>query len=466
MSSTQPQIKIKFFTKDPLETLQVPDTALFVPTLLKRYGLSEIVNQLIQDQQNKIEKLEYKIIPFDFLIDSQILTTSIDEYLVDNGLSTEVILNLEYKKSVLPPIYLNSLNNNDWVSSISLNKDKILIGSYDGIIKIYNSSQNKFEKKFFSNHLNSIKDVKWITNSRVISCGNDNQLRLFKLKNNNSTEDIQNDDNSDSDDPDNSEIKTLAILEGHKYPVVKLAVNTGSNKILSASYDNTIGIWSTNLNEMTSIDFNSDSISNNLSSTSSKKRRKLFVKDEFVRRKSPLSLLEDHKQPVEDIIFDANDSSVAYSVSQDHTLKTWDLFTSRCVDTKKTSFSLLSLLQLRNSGALISGSSARHIIVIDPRASSSSKNTTIQSQLVGHKNFVVSLSQDPSNEHIFASASHDSTVKLWDIRSNNCLFTIKRNSELPTNSNKVLGLDWNSEIGIVSGGQDKKIQINKSVQVN
>lgn len=458
------KVKIRFFTKDA-EAVAVPNAALFVPTSLKRYGLSEIVNELIKDINEDIsEDGEYKQIPFDFLIDSKLLRTSIDEYLLVNGLSKENELNLEYKKSVLPPVYLNSINNNDWISSINLNEERILIGSYDGIVKIFNNKLNKFEKIFNSNHLNSIKDVKWVTKSRIVSCSNDNQLRLFKVKNlhNNIDNNIDNEDDSDDEEVlDNKDIKTLAILEGHKYPVVKLAVNNSAKKILSASYDHSIGIWSTQLNEMTSINFNSDLASNNLSSTSSKKRRKLFIKDEFISRKAPLSLLESHKQPVEDVIFDNSDTSIAYSVSQDHTLKTWDLFTSRCIDTKKTNYSLLSVLQLQGSNVLVSGSSARHVVIIDPRVSSS--GNIIQSQLIGHKNFVVSLAQDPQNENIFASGSHDSTVKLWDIRANNCLFSIKRESKLPSSQNKVFDLDWNNEIGIASAGQDKKIQINKNV---
>ena len=50
MSSTgenKNQIKIKFFTNEEDESLQVADTPLYVPVTLKRFGLSEVVNHLL-----------------------------------------------------------------------------------------------------------------------------------------------------------------------------------------------------------------------------------------------------------------------------------------------------------------------------------------------------------------------------------------------------------------------------------
>ena len=97
------QVKIKFFTKDEDENIQLnasSDQALFVPETLKRYGLSEILNHLLQASLGST-------VPFDFLINGEILRTSLKEYLINKGLSSEILLNLEYKKAVLPPSYLN-----------------------------------------------------------------------------------------------------------------------------------------------------------------------------------------------------------------------------------------------------------------------------------------------------------------------------------------------------------------------
>lgn len=319
------QVKLRFFTREQDESLFVQDSPLYVPASLKRYGLSEIVNHLLE--------LE-KPVPFDFLIDGELLRTSLEDYLVKKGLSSETFLNIEYTRAVLPPSYLSSFNNEDWVSALDVGNREIISGSYDGIVRTWNLS-GKVEKQY-SGHSGPIRAVKYISNTRLVSAGNDRTLRLWKTKN----DDLKNNLEQDEDDVEDG--KTLAILEGHKAPVVSVDVN--ANRIISASYDNTIGFWSTNYKEMTVIDPMAD-LGNNVS-TAAQKRRKLALKDGSIRRRAPLSLLESHTAPVEQVIFDSNDSTVGYSVSQDHTIRTWDLVTARCVDTKTTSYSLLSLAQL------------------------------------------------------------------------------------------------------------------------
>ena len=103
--------------------------------------------------------------------------------------------------------------------------------------------------------------MKWISPTRIVSAGNDRQVRLWKT----SYEEIIDEDEEEIEDG-----KTLALLEGHKAPVVDLAVDTQTNRILSAGYDQNIGFWSTNYKEMTSIQpLEYDS---NVVSSSSKKK--------------------------------------------------------------------------------------------------------------------------------------------------------------------------------------------------
>ncbi|AMD18583.1 HBL319Wp [Eremothecium sinecaudum] len=442
MAEDKSQVKLKFFTREQDASLQVAEAPLYVPVSLKRYGLSEIVNHLLGTE---------KSVPFEFLIDGELLRVSLDEYLTKRGLSTETVLNVEYTRAVLPPSYLNSYNNDDWVSSLDVGANKIISGSYDGVVRLWNMS-GKVEKQF-SGHSGPIRAVKYISSTRFVSAGNDRTLRLSKTKNT----DLQ-----DAEDLEEvEEAQTLAILEGHKAPVTSLDVR--QDRILSSSYDNCVGLWSTNYKDMTAVD-PMVALGDNFS-TAAAKRRKLAVKDSSIRRRAPLSFLESHKAPVEQVIFDSNDTTVAYSVSQDHTIKTWDLVTSRCVDTKTTAFSLLSLVEIPTLNLLACGSSARHITLHDPRVDSSSKIT--QQQLVGHKNFVVAMDTCPENEYMLCSASHDGTVKVWDIRSNAPMYTITREDKTVTKglNDKVFAVRWAKGVGIISGGQDKKIQFNKGEDI-
>mgnify|MGYP003362188035 CR=1 FL=1 len=458
MSEDKSQVKIRFFTREKDESLQLQDTPMYVPVQLKRYGLSEIVNQLLNTEHASED--DTAPTPFDFLIDGQLLRSSLDDYLVKNGLSSEASLDIEYTRAVLPPSFLSSFSNEDWISSIDVTsgvampQKSIITGSYDGIVRTWNMSGQV--EKMYSGHSGPIRAIKFVSNTRLVSAGNDRTLRIWKTKNSPAASAAGEDD----DEIAVEEGKTLAILEGHGAPVVSLDVSESTSRIISASYDKSIGIWSTDYKTMTAVDPMEElnKLTNNKVSTAAKKRRKLALKDGSIRRRAPLSLLESHTAPVEQVIFDKNDNTVGYSVSQDHTIKTWDLVTSRCVDTKTTSYSLLSIAQLPTLNLLACGSSARHITLHDPRVDSGSSKIT-QQQLVGHKNFVVSLDTCPENEYMLASGSHDGTVKVWDIRSNSPMYTITR--ENGETKDKVFAVRWAEKVGIISGGEDKKVQINK-----
>ena len=45
--------------------------------------------------------------------------------------------------------------------------------------------------------------------------------------------------------------------------------------------------------------------------------------------------------------------------------------------------------------------------------------------LTGHKDFVRSGALSPASPHLFATGSYDHAVKLWDVRANRCVMTLK-----------------------------------------
>jgi WD40 repeat protein len=101
--------------------------------------------------------------------------------------------------------------------------------------------------------------------------------------------------------------------------------------------------------------------------------------------------------------------------------------------------------------------------------------------LRGHGNAVVSLDTDPTSEYGLVSGSHDGTVKIWDIRSKQyasapgegqvgeSVYSFDREGAVKMRSHgegiKVFSVKWEQEVGIVSAGEDKKVQINRSQQI-
>jgi len=139
----------------------------------------------------------------------------------------------------------------------------------------------------------------------------------------------------------------------------------------------------------------------------------------------------------------------------------------------------MSLAALPMLNLVAAGTSARHITLIDPRASA----TTIAAlTLRGHTNAVVSLAIDPESAYGLVSGSHDGTCRIWDIRSvkpsagdavsgvggqvGESVYRIERESaegkKVPSSGEgvKVFGIAWEKEVGIVSAGEDKRVQIN------
>jgi len=96
--------------------------------------------------------------------------------------------------------------------------------------------------------------------------------------------------------------------------------------------------------------------------------------------------------------------------------------------------------------------------------------------LRGHSNAVVSLARDPENAYGLVSGSHDGTCRIWDVRSTRTdkdgavgesVYSISRESvkgegrRVGGDGVKVFGVCWDADVGIISVGEDKRVQINR-----
>lgn len=396
-----------------------------------------------------------KPVPLEFLINGTYLRTSIDEYLTANGISAETTLDVEYVRALIPPLHVASFLHDDWVSGVDVLRGeqgaRIVSASYDGLLRVWNTSAEVMHTSPSAReggHQGAVKSVRVLSPTQVVSSGTDRTVRLWKY--------------SDQEKGLTPQVEYY----GHTASVDSVAVQ--ANRILSASADHTVGLWSTKKSE-------SPAAPSNLlpsSSARSTKRRRLNSSVSTPQR-GPLALLKAHTAPVSAAIFDARDATVGYSTSWDHSLRTWDLVTAALVDTRTTSHSLLCVEHLPEHTLLAAGSAARHITLIDPRASA----TTVSAMtLRGHTNAVVCLARDPSSTYGLISGSHDGTCRIWDIRStrtdnmdgvvSESIYTVPRKSagegkRVGGDGVKVFDVCWDKEIGIVSVGEDKMVQINR-----
>ena len=87
--------------------------------------------------------------------------------------------------------------------------------------------------------------------------------------------------------------------------------------------------------------------------------------------------------------------------------------------------------------------------------------------LSGHTSQVNAVRAHPTSAVLVASASHDSTVRVWDARSpKQALFVVRRQpdpSKPAGAENKVLCLDWDGQL-LAAGGEDRKLELHSTSQ--
>ena len=108
--SDEQQVAVRLTTR--LEApWRVTEAPIQLPTRLTRFGLSEVVNHLLQGQPTR---------PFDFVLNGELLRGSLAKAMVKHGLSGEEVVVIEYIQLLAPPKPEQHAPNPDWVASIAV----------------------------------------------------------------------------------------------------------------------------------------------------------------------------------------------------------------------------------------------------------------------------------------------------------------------------------------------------------
>jgi ribosome biogenesis protein YTM1 len=179
------------------------------------------------------------IVPFQFLINGVFLRSSLEEYLTASGLSTETVVSLEYVRSFIPPIYESSFEHEDWVSSVDTlsgidsikpGQERILSGSYDGLLRMWNMSGQCIATSATASmggHTQGIKTARFMSPTKIASAGMDRTIRIWQYS------------EADGREGTSGKLKPKLELYGHTQYIFSIDVQ--GDKILSGGGDDKIG---------------------------------------------------------------------------------------------------------------------------------------------------------------------------------------------------------------------------------
>jgi ribosome biogenesis protein YTM1 len=114
--STTRQIPVTLFTRH--SSLSIPPTPFFIPANWRRFQLSELINKVLHSDPEHVQQP----IPFDFLVDGEVLRGSLEAWLKRSGQDGESTIEIEYVRSMMPPEEGGRVEVDEWVSGLSLGR--------------------------------------------------------------------------------------------------------------------------------------------------------------------------------------------------------------------------------------------------------------------------------------------------------------------------------------------------------
>jgi len=192
----------------------------------------------------------------------------------------------------------------------------------------------------------------------------------------------------------------VRTLEGHTNEVKSLALTPDGNYVVSGSHDCTIKIWN-------------------------------------IKTGSLVKNIEGHTDWVNAVAVTPDGNQIV-SGSRDQTIKVWDLHSGDLNKSVKSDV-ILSLALTHDGEHLLSTS-----IYESEIRSWNIKSGVYEHSLVGHTDYVNKVLLMPNGCYA-VSGSYDKTIKVWDLRSRNCVASFHGEAEITTlavtNSNVIISCD-------------------------
>lgn len=495
-----------------LSQYAIPSGPYMVPVSWRRTHLSTLVNKLVASSSSA--DAGQSTVPFDFIVDSALLRTTLGEYLEAAGLTSESTLAIEYVRSTLPPTRLAAFEHDDWVASVDCSYKGVgastsvyMTASYDGSVRLFSPTNPEEAAHTFST-LNkavvqagknsSLTSAVWTPNSdAIVTGGMDGRVQLWNV-----------------DQSEEAGWRSTRKWQGeaHNAPVsaVDAAQGPSGVSVLSGGWDGVVALWDDlgSLSSLTSTNQEElDSEAESADESTAKRRKTANGKTSSSKPAKASSgsrpgqleptMVLWHSAPaahpvtgaknvltptsrINSVLFErsfasasAKDSNRAWTAGYNGQLRGFDLASGGTLHTSLSlpsstaeSRPILSVTHLAPS-TLVTGSVDRAIHIFDIRgAASGALGIGIAN---AHRGPVDVVRAHPLDRHLFASASASQAgVKVWDTRSSKkALFSLGvAEPSQKREQSGVLGLDWSIDgQEVVAGGKDKRITVYRGSNI-
>lgn len=434
-----------------LENFSIDDAIVELNNNVEREQLDQVVKTFLKDLERYNEK-ELDNRTFDFLVGGKLLRVSVEEHLklysdeiaADEVLS-EKLVEVEYILSLEPPKPLEAIQHNDWVSCVDANDSYIISGSYDNSIRIFTISDRKNILTIQDGHEKPVTKVKFLkpaSNSKknelyFISCGHDEVSILRKV----STKTLKT--------------EVVFVYRGHNRSVN--SVDTCDDLVATGSFDKTLRVWSTSLEEEADQDESTrvndpDALE---SGKKSGKRQKTKTSEKSIGKtsRSAIMTLTGHQESVTGLKFlgSCNEYNSIASCSMDRSICIWDIEVGECKRRIYSAKPMLGIDFCPERNMIISASCDRFVRAWDARAPD---NASAKAAYTSHSAWVSSVAFGLASTNHFISGGYDNVIKLWDLRSSKaCLY------DLIGHHDKVLDVNWTNPDYALSGSADSTLKV-------
>lgn len=427
---SEPSVQVRFTTRLD-EQWRVTDAPIQLPTRLTRKGLSEVVNHLLAASDSS-----YVARPFDFLVNGELLRTSIRKALARHSLSGEEVVTIEYVEDVPPPTPEPSGAHQDWLSAMAVppggGGGLVLAGCYNGVAYLWETAKEGSVVAELTGHTAPVKSVAWLRQGsssselRAATASKDHTVRTWRMATSGA-----------------KGVTCEASLVGHTCSVESLAANPNGDRLCSGGWDGSMLLWS-------AAERLPSEAEGGGGNGKASKRAKSGASAAVATAAGPAELepttaLPGHQGSVSALCWPT--AALVYSGSWDGTIREWQVDVETTSATLAGQAAVLSLDVSLSSTLTASGHTDHILRVWDSRL----QQAALQLQL-SHKGWVADVKWCPHRPHLLASASYDGHVRLWDVRSTNPLHT------LTEHEGKALCVAWDGAEKVASGGTDAQMR--------